>query len=236
MFSNPKQQSLLYPNNKVAFRKTHLSAWIATWSVYSSLNTNYVEMLTLTLILIHICIWTLYAENAHGTTFKRLLFTNTIATICSKKWLIYDHATCECLLIIILTSTWERENALYCPWYLNSFNFLNYLYTFCIQATTSCKSTWDTVPYFGLNGLSMILCSWHPLHPFSKLLAFQDYAQNLEEQLWMGRRRGVTILSHRPVTSIDLKQDRLFFREIVSTFLQLVVWVLHTSIAVVPYY
>ena len=25
-------------------------------------------------------------------------------------------------------------------------------------ATTSCKSTWDTVPYFGINGLSMILC------------------------------------------------------------------------------
>ena len=38
-----------------------------------------------------------------------------------------------------------------------------------------------------------------------------------------GGRRGVTILSHRPVTSNDLKQDRLFFREIVSTFLQLVV-------------
>ena len=33
------------------------------------------------------------------------------------------------------------------------------------RATTSCKSTWDTVPYFGLNGLSMILCLWTPLHP-----------------------------------------------------------------------
>ena len=39
----------------------------------------------------------------------------------------------------------------------------------------------------------------------------------------MGGRRGVTILSHRPVTSSDLKQDRLFFRESVSTLLQLVV-------------
>ena len=36
-------------------------------------------------------------------------------------------------------------------------------------------------------------------------------------------RREVSILSHRPVTSSDLKQDRLFFRESVSTFLQLVV-------------
>ena len=51
-----------------------------------------------------------------------------------------------------------------------------------------------------------------------------------------GGRRGVSILSHRLVTSSDLKQDRLFFRESVSTFLQLVVWVLHTSIAVVPKY
>ena len=38
-----------------------------------------------------------------------------------------------------------------------------------------------------------------------------------------GGRRGVTILSHRPMTCSDLKQDRLFFRESVSTFLQLVV-------------
>ena len=38
-----------------------------------------------------------------------------------------------------------------------------------------------------------------------------------------GGRRGVTILSNRPVTSSDLKQDKLFFRESVSTFLQLVV-------------
>ena len=68
----------------------------------------------------------------------------------------------------------------------------------------------------------MILCLWPPLHPFSKLLAIQDHAQNLE-QLWMGGRREVSILSHRPVTSSDSKQEWLFFRESVSTFLQLVV-------------
>ena len=39
----------------------------------------------------------------------------------------------------------------------------------------------------------------------------------------MGGRREVSILSHRPVTSSDLKQERLCFRESVSTFLQLVV-------------
>ena len=41
-------------------------------------------------------------------------------------------------------------------------------------ATTSCKSTWDAVPYFGINGLSMILCLCSPLHPLSKLVAIQD--------------------------------------------------------------
>ena len=38
-----------------------------------------------------------------------------------------------------------------------------------------------------------------------------------------GGRREVSILSHRPVTSSNLEQDRLFFCESVSTFLQLVV-------------
>ena len=39
----------------------------------------------------------------------------------------------------------------------------------------------------------------------------------------MGGRREVSILSPRPLTSSDLKLERLFFRESVSTFLQLVV-------------
>ena len=39
----------------------------------------------------------------------------------------------------------------------------------------------------------------------------------------MGGRREVSIISHRPVTSSDLKHERLFyFCESVSTFLQLV--------------
>ena len=39
----------------------------------------------------------------------------------------------------------------------------------------------------------------------------------------MGGRREVGIVSHRPVTSSDLKQDRSFSRWNLSTFLQLVV-------------
>ena len=69
----------------------------------------------------------------------------------------------------------------------------------------------------------MILCLWSPLHPLSKLLAIQDRAKNLEEQLWMGGGREVSVTSHRPVTSCDLKQKRSYFRRRVSTFLQLVV-------------
>ena len=83
-------------------------------------------------------------------------------------------------------------------------------------------STRDTVPYFGSNGQHMILCFWPPFHPLSKLLAIQGHAQTLEEQLWMGVRE-VSIISHGSVTSSDLKHKRLFFRESVSTFLQLVV-------------
>ena len=90
------------------------------------------------------------------------------------------------------------------------------------HATTSCKSTWDAAPYFGIDGLSMILCLWSPLHPLSKLLAIQDHTQNLEEQLWMGGRREVSIIFYRPVTRSDLKRERSFFRGSVSSFLQLV--------------
>ena len=81
------------------------------------------------------------------------------------------------------------------------------------------QSSWDTVTYFGLNGLSMILCLWSTLHSLSLLRAIQDHAQNVEEQLWMEGRREVSItVSHRPVTITDLKQERSFFRQTVSIF------------------
>ena len=97
-------------------------------------------------------------------------------------------------------------------------------------------STWDTVPYFGINGLSMIFCLWW-LHPLSKLLAIQDPAQNLGGTTLNGREEGqVTVISHRPMTSSNLKQERSFFHGHTSTFLQQVIWVLHTSKAVVHDY
>ena len=72
--------------------------------------------------------------------------------------------------------------------------FLNRWWQRNNSTTTSCKSSWDTVPYFGFNGVFMILCLWSPLHPLSKLLAIHDHAQNLEEQLCMGGRREVSII------------------------------------------
>ena len=39
----------------------------------------------------------------------------------------------------------------------------------------------------------------------------------------MGETREVSIISHGPVTSSDLRQESSFFRRSVSTFLQLVV-------------
>ena len=39
----------------------------------------------------------------------------------------------------------------------------------------------------------------------------------------MGGRREVSIISYRPMTRSNLKQERSFFRGCVSTFLQLVV-------------
>ena len=93
--------------------------------------------------------------------------------------------------------------------------FVGYKYT-----TTSCKSTWDTVPYFGINGLSMILCLWSPFYPLSKSLAIQDHTQNLEEQLWMGGGRSVLYLTEQWPGAIWSKKR--FFRGSVSTFLQVV--------------
>ena len=64
-----------------------------------------------------------------------------------------------------------------------------------IDATTSCKNTWYTPPYFGLTDLLMLLCLWSLLLRLSKLLAIQDHAQNLVEQLEIKGRGGEYYIS-----------------------------------------
>ena len=75
------------------------------------------------------------------------------------------------------------------------------------HVTTSYKNTWDTVPYFGLTDLLMILDSWSTLLSLSKLLAVQDHAQNLEDQLWIEGRRGwVLYLTNVWVAAISVRK------------------------------
>ena len=49
----------------------------------------------------------------------------------------------------------------------------------------------------------------------------------------MGGRRGVSIISYRPVTRSDLKEKRSFSRGSVSSFLQLVVAFIDTKSRVI---
>ena len=77
-------------------------------------------------------------------------------------------------------------------------------------ATTSCKNTWDTLPYFGL-----IACPWscacNPPPPLSKLPAIQDHAQNLVEQFSMeGRGRGLLFLTDVWLAAIWSKKGWIF--------------------------
>ena len=75
-------------------------------------------------------------------------------------------------------------------------------------------------------GATLLVAGENPRLPAlndNPVLVIQDHAQNLEEQHGMEEGREVSIISHRPVTSSDLKQERSFFRWSVSTFLQLVV-------------
>ena len=58
-----------------------------------------------------------------------------------------------------------------------------------------------------------------PLHRLLKFLELQDHAPNWEKTTLKARAgREVSIISHRPVTSSDLKQERSCFRGSVLTF------------------
>ena len=48
-----------------------------------------------------------------------------------------------------------------------------------VAATTSCQRTWDTVPYFSINGLSMILCLWSPSTPHKSCWQYRTMLKTL---------------------------------------------------------
>ena len=92
------------------------------------------------------------------------------------------------------------------------------------HVTTSHKNTWDTVPYFGLTDLLMILDLWSTLLSLSKLPAVQDHAQNLEDQLWIeGRREWVLYLTNVWVAAISIRKVSFSWECLNINFLQLVV-------------
>ena len=79
-----------------------------------------------------------------------------------------------------------------------------------LYTTTSYKSIWDTVPYFGINGLSMILFLWSPPPPLIKVASNTRPCSKLGGQYYT--------VSHRSVNSSDLKQERSFFPRTLSIF------------------
>ena len=95
------------------------------------------------------------------------------------------------------------------------------------NATTSCKSAWDTVPYFGLNDLSILPVI--PSPPLIKVASNTRPHSKLGGTTMNGREEEGQSTSHRP--RIWSKKGPFFPRSI-WTFFQLVVWVLHTSIVV----
>ena len=79
-----------------------------------------------------------------------------------------------------------------------------------------CKCNYP-LPLWGFSGLLVLVT---PLLSLSELLVIRDHAQNLEQQLWMrGGRKEVSVLSHRCVTSSEVKTAG--FRRSVLTFLNI---------------
>ena len=90
------------------------------------------------------------------------------------------------------------------------------------KATTSCKRTWDTVPYFGLNGLPMILFLLYP-PPLIKVACNTRPCSKLGGTTQNGGEEGGECYIYRRVTSSELNWERSVFSGSVSTYLQLVV-------------
>ena len=77
---------------------------------------------------------------------------------------------------------------------LKPFKPLGWSASFCLKMLLQPLAEILETLYLGLTGLPVILCLLSPLLPLSKLLAIQDHAQNLEEQLLMEGRREVNDL------------------------------------------
>ena len=92
-----------------------------------------------------------------------------------------------------------------------------------IFATTSCKSTLDNVPYFGIDGLSMILCLWHPPPPLIKVASNTRPCSKLGGITLNGREKGGQYYTSQTCDQERFEARKVSFSWSVSTFLQLVV-------------
>ena len=96
-----------------------------------------------------------------------------------------------------------------------------YLYIYKLQPELQKYLRHCTLFWLQWPGHDLVLVN--PPPPLFKVASNTNPCSKLGLTTLNAGRGEVSILSHRPVTSSDLKQDRLFFRESVSTFLQLVV-------------
>ena len=85
------------------------------------------------------------------------------------------------------------------------------------------KKCWDTVPYFDLTGLFMILCSWSSHPTLIKVATNTRPCSKLGWTTLNGWKEEVSVISHRRVTSSGLKEERPVLRRSVLLVLQLVV-------------
>ena len=115
----------------------------------------------------------------------------------------------------------------------SSFKSINVLHSFFHKTPPVNKGLCIWICYTQLQKyLRHCTAFWHkwPVHdlllvmapvPLSKLLAIQDQAQNLEEQLWMGGRREVSVISHR---SFFMGIPRHFCNWLSESFIPLRPW------------
>ena len=85
------------------------------------------------------------------------------------------------------------------------------------------KKCWDTVPYFDLTVLFMILCSWSSPPTLIKVATNTRPCSKLGWTTLNGWKEEVSVISHRRVTSSGLKEERPVLRRSVLLVLQLVV-------------
>ena len=93
------------------------------------------------------------------------------------------------------------------------------------QSSHTCDqiSTLDNVPYFGIDGLSMILCLWHPPPPLIVVVSNTRPCLKLRGITLNGREEGGQYYISQTCDQERFEARKVGFSWSVSKFLQLVV-------------